>query len=69
MAVVVPSAGLVADQRGGALKAGWLKVLCQSVDAMNEAHKVALRNFLEGSMSKVLHFRLNNLEYMFLGTM
>lgn len=45
----------------------WLKVLCQPVNAMNEAHEVALRNFLEGSMSKLLHFRLKNLEYISLG--
>ena len=64
MAVLALSSGLVRYERGGVLEAGWLKVLCWPVNEVNEAHRVALRNFLEGSMSKVVHFRLNNLEYI-----
>lgn len=60
MAALAPSPGSVTYGRGGALEARWVKVPCWPLNGVNEAHKVALRNILEGSMSKALHLIIWN---------
>lgn len=59
--------GHAGARRSGGSQA--MKVLGPPLNDINEAHKVALRNFLESSTSEVLPFRLNNLEYISLESM